>query len=141
MIREAISSDYELIIEYYKEFDNNSVNLFNSDPFSKLYVYLLKDKIVGFINYSIIYDRCELNYIYVEKEYRNKKIGSKLMEFLIDNCIKSHCVNITLEVSEKNNEGLKLYDKYKFVKSAIRKNYYKDSDGILMIRELINHEK
>ena len=137
MIRQAISDDYEVITKYYLEFDNNNVDLFQSDPFSKFYVYELDGKIVAFINFSIIYDRCELNYIYVDTEYRKRKIASQLMDFFIEEVTKNNCINITLEVSENNQAGIRLYEKYKFVRAAIRENYYKDGNAILMIREFV----
>ena len=67
MIREINVNDFSVITEYYREFDDNEVDLFNLDTFTKIYVYELDNKVVGFINYSIIYDRAELNYIYIDK--------------------------------------------------------------------------
>lgn len=140
MIRKAISSDFETITKYYREFDENSVELFETDPFSHLYVYELDNVIAGFVNYSIIYDRAEINYIYVNENYRGKHIASELMEFLLVDVIDNGCLNVTLEVSVNNKAGIELYKKFGFEEKAIRKNYYKDSDGILMMKELIKSE-
>lgn len=140
MIRKAVRNDFDIISKYYGEFSQNHVELFETDPFSRLFVYEIDYKIVGFINYSLIYDRAEINYIYVDKDYRKRHIASEFMEFLIVDAIDSGCKNITLEVSSKNNAGISLYKKYGFEEKAIRKNYYPDSDGILMIRELIDNE-
>lgn len=140
MIRKAINSDFEIITKYYREFDENSVELFETDPFSHLYVYELYNTIAGFVNYSIIYDRAEINYIYVNENYRGKHIASELMEFLLVDVIDNGCLNVTLEVSEKNKAGIELYKKFGFEQKAIRKNYYKDSDGILMMKELVKSE-
>ena len=140
MIRKAINSDFETITKYYREFDENSVELFETDPFSHLYVYELDNVIAGFVNYSIIYDRAEINYIYVNENYRGKHIASELMEFLLVDVIDNGCLNVTLEVSEKNKAGIELYKKFGFEEKAIRKNYYKDSDGILMMKELVKSE-
>lgn len=140
MIRKVVSSDFEVIATYYKEFLDNEVNLFDLGPFAHLYVYEKKGKIVGFICYSIIYDRAEIDYIYVEKEYRKEHIASEFMELVITDSIDSGCSNISLEVAELNTIAISLYEKYGFERKAIRKNYYKDCDGILMIRELITNE-
>ena len=136
MIREINVNDYSVITEYYREFDDNEVDLFNLDTFTKIYVYELDNKVVGFINYSIIYDRAELNYIYIDKEYRGKNYASLLLEYFIEECKKKKCTNITLEVSVNNKSGINLYKKYGFEEKAIRKNYYKGVDGILMMKEL-----
>lgn len=140
MIRKAINSDFSIITEYYREFDENNVELFETDPFSHLYVYEYEKNIVGFVNYSIIYDRAEINYIYINEKYRGKHFASELMEFLIVDAIDNGCLNITLEVSEKNEPGIKLYKKFGFIEKATRKNYYKDSDAILMMKELVKDE-
>lgn len=136
MIREINVNDFSVITEYYREFDDNEVDLFNLDTFTKIYVYELDNKVVGFINYSIIYDRAELNYIYIDKEYRGKNYASLLLEYFIEECKKKKCINITLEVSVNNKSGINLYKKYGFEEKAIRKNYYKGVDGILMMKEL-----
>ena len=39
-----------------------------NNPFIYYYVYKEKEEILGFINYSILYDRAELNYIVVQEE-------------------------------------------------------------------------
>lgn len=140
MIRKVVDSDYPIISKYYREFDDSNVNLYDIGPFTKIFVYECDNKIAGLINYSIIYDRAELEYIYVDKEYRGKHIASELMENLIVDAIDSGCLNITLEVSKNNLAGIKLYEKFGFKEKAIRKNYYKDGDGLLMMRELVNNE-
>mgnify|MGYP003307248037 CR=1 FL=1 len=141
MIRKIINSDFQVISEYYTEFNINNVDLFDLGPFANIYVYEKDKKVVGFINYSIIYDRAELSYIYVDKNYRNLNIASELMEFMIVDTIDNGCKNITLEVAANNEAGLKLYEKYNFSKQAIRKNYYNGCDGILMLKELNVDEK
>ena len=140
MIRKAIIEDYEILTKYYHEFHDKDVDPFSSDPFKYLYVYELDRKVVGFINYSIIYDRAELNYLYVDGEYRKRNIASEMLEFFIVDCVDNNCKNITLEVSDKNIGAINLYKKFCFEVKAVRKNYYKDSDGLLMMRELIESE-
>ena len=141
MIRKAVTDDYKTLVKYYNEFDVNNVDIFEKGPFTNLFVYELDRNVVGFINYSIMYDRAEINYIYVNKNYRKKNIASELMEFMIVDAVDNGCENITLEVSEKNTNGIKLYEKFGFEKKAVRKNYYKDSDALLMMKELIKNVK
>ena len=141
MIRKLTNNDYNKLAKYYEEFNINNVDIFETSPFINIYVYEKDNNVVGFINYSIMYDRAELNYIYVEKEYRKYGIATELMNFFIDDIIKNKCKNITLEVAENNIPGIELYKKFGFSEVAKRKNYYKDSDGILMMKELINNGK
>ena len=137
MIRKANNNDYNILSLFYREFDEHGIDMFEHDPFSRVFVYEKDNTIVGFISYSIAYDRAEINYIYVSDEYRKGGIASELMEFCIDEVIKHGCVNITLEVSSENKAGIKLYEKYGFSKAATRPRYYHGIDGHLMIRELI----
>lgn len=141
MIRKISENDYSILATYYEEFNVNNVDIFETSPFINIYVYEKDGKVIGFINYSIMYDRAELNYIYVEKNFRKYGIATELMNYFIQDTIKNNCKNITLEVSENNNPGIELYKKFGFVDVAKRKNYYKDSDGILMMKELINNDK
>lgn len=46
-----------------------------------------------------------------------------------------NCINITLEVAVNNKSALNLYKKLGFKIVTIRKNYYENSDGYLMIKE------
>ena len=110
--------------EIEKEIDIN--------PFAKYYVYIEENIVIGYIYYSDIYDRIEINQIEVDIDHRNKKIGTKLMEQLTKYINKS----ITLEVKEDNYIAIKLYNNFGFKKVATRKGYYGSIDGILMERKI-----
>jgi len=133
MIKEL--NDIELINNFLKEFNQSIINL--DDPFKKYIGFEIDCRIVSFLNYSLMYDRIEIEYIYTLKDYRNKNIASKLLEYLIDLGIKNNCLNITLEVRCSNISAIKFYEKNGFKKVSIRKNYYDNEDGILMLRELV----
>jgi ribosomal protein S18 acetylase RimI-like enzyme len=104
LIRKAVSGDYQLLSKYYKEFDENGVDLFEGNPFANVLVYEKDRNIVGFISYSIIYERAEIDYIYVESSYRGQNIAGELMEFCIEEAKSNGCKNITLEVNNNNIE-------------------------------------
>lgn len=127
MIKEITSSSLEL-----KKFLNeNKISIIDNDPFSKFIVYLEDTKIIGFLSYSVIYERAEINYIFVLESYRGKKIASKMLKYMISSC--KICDNITLEVRESNTIAISLYKKFGFKEVAIRENYYNNEDGILMM--------
>lgn len=139
---EKIEIENSKIKEIEKNFPQflckNSINKnLLDDPFTEYYIYIENNQILGFINYDILYERAELLYIAVIEEAQNKKIGSKLLEFMIKNCRKKNIQNITLEVNVENKKAIALYEKYGFKKVAIRKNYYQGLDGILMEKELV----
>ena len=99
--------------------------------FFKSLVYV-DDKIRGIIVYRVIYDRIEIEYIIVDENYRKIKIGTKLIEEIQKENVK----NITLEVRKSNETAINFYKKNGFRIETIRKNYYEDEDGYLMLKEL-----
>ena len=101
------------------------------NPYGKFLLLEENGEIIGFLYYSDIYERAEINQIEVNKIHRNCGYGTKLMNYLIEHVNK----DISLEVSIENSPALKLYEKYGFKKVAIRKGYYDGVDGILMERE------
>ena len=122
-----------MIVEVSKEeIENIFKQIFNQELklniYSKIVVYKEKE-IMGFLIYDDIFDRYEIEYIGVLEQYRNKGIGSKLMEYLKDK-------SISLEVDINNKYAIKLYEKYGFKKASIRKNYYNGNDAYLMIKEV-----
>lgn len=95
--------------------------------------YFYNNILIAFLNYSIYYERAEINYIYVDTEYRKKNIATRLLEYMFKN--NSNLENITLEVRKSNNAAINLYEKNGFEQCAIRKNYYANEDAILMIKK------
>lgn len=103
--------------------------------FSKVFLNSLvsvDNKINGIIVYNLFYDRIEIEYIIVPEEYRTKGIGSKLLLELE----KENINNITLEVRESNITAINFYKKNGYKIEAIRKNYYGNEDGYLMMKEI-----
>lgn len=129
MIREASEKDLKEINIMFKTYFDNEIT---KDIFTKIMIFEHK-KILGFISYSIIYDRCELNYIAVLEEYRQNKIASKLMDYMVNDA--KELDNISLEVNVNNVKAINLYKKYSFKIEAIRKNYYHNADAYLMVRK------
>ncbi len=107
------------------------------NPYAKSIEYHENGKVLGYLNYSLIYDRIEIDHIEVLEKHRNKKIGTKLMTYLVYNAINNHVVNITLEVRKSNEIARKLYKNFGFREVALRKLYYGNEDGILMEKQVM----
>lgn len=137
MFKVCDESNLEQINYFLSLFNQPMLVDLNSNPFTKYILYLEGNNYVGFIQYSIIYDRAELDYIYVDDNFRSSGIGSKLMNYMIEDVKNNNCLNISLEVENSNINAINLYKKYNFKEVAVRKNYYQGKDGILMIREVI----
>lgn len=117
------TSDILFIEELYKDLNNN--------PFGKYLLFVENNEIIGYLYYSDIYDRIEINQIEVKNIHRKSGKATQLMHKLIDNTNKS----ITLEVNNNNIPAINLYKKFDFNEVAIRRGYYNGIDGILMERK------
>ena len=106
-----------------KELENN--------PFGKILILKENEEIIGYLYYSDIYERCEINQFEIDSIHRNSGKGDLLLKHLI-NLVKK---DITLEVKEDNTPAIHIYEKNGFEKKAIRKGYYNGVDGILMERK------
>ena len=126
----------ELTKDNINEIENSFMNKdeviheFEINPFAKYLICKEDNQILGYIYYSDIYDRAEINQFEVEVSHRNCGKGKKIIEKMIELVDKS----ITLEVKKDNYPAIALYKKQGFVEKAIRKGYYQGIDGILMER-------
>lgn len=132
-----------------RKINNNEISKLNKisnyeigdKAFEMCFVYEIGKEIVGFIDFSDIYDRLELNYIWIDEKKRGKKYATDLIGYMIDYANKKRSIdNITLEVSKNNPIALHLYEKMGFISVALRKGYYNGVDGILMIRKFDKNE-
>lgn len=108
-----------------------------ANPYARRIEYYEGDKVLGYADYSLIYDRIELDNIYVDESRRKEGIGKRLMSYLVAVAIDSHVVNITLEVRISNEIARNLYKSFGFREVALRKFYYGDEDGILMEKQVM----
>lgn len=115
-------------------------NIEVNNPFMHIVVFEDNKIIKGYLEYNILYDRIDICNLYVEENYRRSHIASNLIEYLIDLCAKENLINISLEVKSTNLPAIALYEKYGFVKKAIRKGYYKGIDGFLYVKEMMKNE-
>ncbi len=101
-----------------------------NNPFAKILILKENNEVIGYIYYSDIYERAEINQFEIDYFHRNCGKGNILLKRMIEIVGKS----ITLEVKEDNLPAITLYEKNGFVKKTIRKGYYREKDGILMER-------
>lgn len=138
MIRKANNNDIEQINILGDTLHDDFAKLFHleTEIDSKYGIVLVSEengKINGFVYAMDLIDNVDLLSIVVDKEYRGQNIGSKLMEYLIDNyCFQK---TITLEVAVDNEAAIGLYKKFDFVVENIRKCYYNGVDAYLMRRK------
>lgn len=131
MIKET--NDVKLINSFLKHFDTAIEEI---GVYSKYLVYYIDNEAVGFLSYDLIYDRIEIEYIFVVPNNRRNNIASFLMDYVFNEAKKNECSNITLEVRESNTGAISFYNINGFKEVAKRSNYYNNENAILMIREM-----
>lgn len=118
----TINFNFELTIEDLKKENDYYIG------------YIDNRKLVAFLNYSIYYERVEINYIFVMPEYRRRNIATKMLNYMLEKI--KNLENITLEVRQSNYSAIELYKTFGFEECALRKNYYGNEDAILMIKKI-----
>ena len=106
----------------------------SNNPYAKFLLLKEHEEIIGYLYYSDIYERAEINQFEINNIHRNCGKGNLLLKDFLKRVQK----DVTLEVKEDNLVAIRLYEKNGFIKKTIRKNYYKDKDGILMERKWID---
>ena len=97
------------------------------------------DTVIGYVMAVYIVDFVQVDFIAVRSNYRSKGIAKMLMNRIVDCSIKERAQSIELEVSTKNEDAINLYSRFNFLKSGLRKSYYKDgSDALLLTRGIDN---
>jgi ribosomal-protein-alanine N-acetyltransferase len=132
MVREFLTKDIDdvnkLLIELGYQLEEKS---FDND-FLRVLVYE-ENGIRGVLVYQKLIDILTIDYIVVDKKLRKKGIATKLLKSM--EVMNNDVFNVTLEVKKTNFSAINFYKKNGFIEAAIRKKYYKDEDGILMIKE------
>ena len=143
MIKKLTNND----IDYIEQIFNLEKEIFKSSAFNKsyldtlikgdnsfIYVYLIDDKVCGYLMVLDSIDVYEILAIATIEEYRNKGIAQKLLN-------KIKIKNIFLEVRESNQTAINFYKKNKFKEISIRKNYYsKPTENAIIMKLEVNNE-
>lgn len=144
MIKKLTSDD----TDYIEQIFNLEKEIFKSSAFNKsyldtlikgdnsfIYVYLIDDKVSGYLMILDSIDVYEILAIATIEEYRNKGIAQKLLN-------KIKIKNIFLEVRESNQTAINFYKKNKFKEISIRKNYYsKPNENAIIMKLEVNNEQ
>lgn len=97
------------------------------------------DVIIGFLIFSLIKKESHLLNIAVQKKWQKKGAGKILMDVFIKQSKTMGAKKAFLEVRSKNKIAINFYNKFNFLKDAVRTNYYTGSDkddAVLMSLDL-----
>lgn len=144
MIRAAEDQDLDRIAELekvlfadspwpWKEFEHE----LHENPFAILLVDEEEGKVVGYLDYWILYEQAQVATIGVDPEYQNRGIGSALLSYAEKDAADQGCETFSLEVRVSNAPARHLYEKHGFIQVNIRKGYYENGeDAYLMVKPI-----
>lgn len=118
-LQQIINLESQLFTSSFKQ-------IYRIDPNIEYYVYLIDNKVIGYLAYKDVDLSYDIIQIGVDKNYQHQGIATKLMQKIMDHCI-------SLEVSCDNTNAIKLYEKLGFCKVCDLPNYYQGVDGIRML--------
>lgn len=140
IIRKMEVADVEEVIEVEKASFTTSwtADIFyqeiTENKYAHYYVLELDGKIVGYAGAWIVYEDAQITNIAIRPEYRGKKLGEKLFQFMMQLAMNEGAVRLSLEVRISNIVAQRMYRKFGLVPAGIRKSYYTDNneDAIVM---------
>ncbi|MEG2003494.1 MAG: ribosomal protein S18-alanine N-acetyltransferase [Clostridia bacterium] len=107
-----------------------------SSQTARYFVAYVDDKAVGIGGFYLILDECMITNIAVSGKFRRQKIGTAILNSILDSAALRGCTFATLEVAAKNIAALNLYKTHGFFAVGERKNYYKNADAVLMRKNI-----
>ena len=143
MIKKLIIND----VDYIEQIFSLEKEIFKNSAFNKsyietlikgdnsfIYIYLIEDKICGYLMVHDSIEVYEMLAIATIEEYRNKGIAQELLD-------KIKIKDIFLEVRKSNQVAINFYKKNKFKEISVRKNYYSEPNENAIIMKLeVNNE-
>lgn len=109
------------------------------NPCSFVYVALLDDDVVGYLDFMITFDSATIDRICVDENHRRNGIAKALLDKMVEVCQKQkdRVDFITLEVRASNKNAIRLYQKNGWIEITKKPHYYENGeDAIYMVRSL-----
>lgn len=128
----------EKLQEDFDEFWN--ANILKSELESENSKYIVakeNNEIIGFAGIIVTPVDVEITNIVTKKSKRKKGIGKSLLDKLIEMAKELKSETISLEVNEKNNIAIHLYEKCGFEKVGLRKKYYNGIDNAIIMTKIL----
>lgn len=118
------------------ELNSNFLNLYDyvslNMNVNETYLYMVNDKVAGFIHVQNLFDEVDIVNLVINKKYRRLGYASQLLNFIINRNLSK---KILLEVNSKNTKAINLYKKFGFEIVNTRKKYYNEDDALVMERK------
>ena len=95
----------------------------------RLYNYMDGELILGYLEIRVIDGIVDIINVFTNEENRNQGIATSLFTYMFEH---EDYTRIMLEVNEKNNDAIRLYNKLGFKQISMRDRYYGEDPAIIM---------
>lgn len=89
-------------------------NTLESRPKGAIYIYCCDNRIVGLITSEIHGSKCTIGLLAVSESYQGKGIGTKLIGYVQERCIKNKVASVEVKTQLSNKSAIALYLKNSF---------------------------
>lgn len=96
----------------------------DKENFAFYYVMEYQDEVIAYIGYWKLANEAHLVNLAVHPAFRRKRLGSRLLKYILERAQNQGLDTITLEVRCFNLAAQKFYERFDFKKIAIRPGYY-----------------
>lgn len=137
-VRQFVPNDLKRVFEIESmSFDQS----YGISMFKKLYDFgagfLVAEEegyVIGYVIFWMKFDNVgHIISIAVDKNYRQQKVGTKLLARAITILSNLNIEKITLEVNENNKEAIEFYKKFNFKIDRLVPKYYDNKDGAIVM--------
>jgi ribosomal-protein-alanine N-acetyltransferase len=141
-IRKATEADLRDIVRVWKR---NIKTINTSSDIADLYhsferyffVATLMDSVIGFVGGAIRRGHGHISGLAVDKGYRMKGIGRRLLKTLDHEFLASGFDKVTLEVRKSNWDVIRFYKKLGYKQAYLIKGYYADGEDAIVYEKKI----
>lgn len=135
MTLEHLEKIKEKLKENFDEFWNENVLKSELENPASTYIVAIDEQnsVIGYAGIWQPIDEAHITNIVTKKDKRNNKIGTKMLEKLINIAKERKLKEITLEVNVNNIIAINLYKKYNFKEVGRRKRYYNNMDDAIIM--------
>ncbi|MGB7000552.1 MAG: ribosomal protein S18-alanine N-acetyltransferase [Halobacteriota archaeon] len=141
-IRKATEADLRDIVRLWK---GNIRTINTSSDIADLYhsferysfVVIMADEVIGFVGGAIRRGHGHISGLAVDKEYRMKGIGKRLLKIVDREFHASGFDKVTLEVRKSNWGAIRFYKKQGYKRAYFIKGYYADGEDAIVYEKKI----
>ena len=107
-------------------------------PRSQFFVMFLDDVLVGYGGFWLVLDEAHITSVTVHRDYRGRRLGWRLMVYLLRLASELDARRAFLEVRESNEVARNLYKRLGFRETGLRKAYYQKTRENAVVMERLD---